>query len=207
MSVERRFTPGGKVGVERRAEKEIVLTGYASVFYRAQDPGTEYPLWDDLVERIMPGAFDRALREDDVRALFNHDPSIVLGRTTSKTTVLTVDDTGLRYEIALPDTNQARDLAALIERGDITGSSFAFVTERATWVEEENRSIRQIEAVRLYDVGPVTYPAYKATTTGVRSEHDDVRRELEAFRAGRRLEADRVAMRAREVELALRGDR
>src|SRR5262249_31979044 len=110
------------------------IVGYAAVFYSATDPGTEYVLadWSDecVVEQIAPGAFDRALKDqDDVRALFNHNADYVLGRTASGTLRMTEDDKGLRYEADLPDTTVARDLAAMVERGDINGSSFAFAVE------------------------------------------------------------------------------
>lgn len=204
---ERRFVENRSAGVRvsKRENGVSVIEGYAAVFYRAGDPGTEFELWDDLVERIMPGAFDRALRDgDDVRGLFNHSPSEVLGRSVAKTLRLSVDQIGLRYEIDLPDTQRARDVAVSIERGDISGSSFAFGSERIVWVQEEKRMIRQVESVRLYDVGPVTYPAYEGTSTGVRSSDVEViRREANAFRAERSREADAVALRMREIELGL----
>ena len=64
-------------------DKPPVITGYGAVFYDPNDPGTEFRIWDDMVERIMPGAFDRAIREDDVRSFFNHDENIILGRNRS----------------------------------------------------------------------------------------------------------------------------
>lgn len=204
---ERRFVENRSAGVRvsKRENGASVIEGYAAVFYREGDPGTEFALWDDLIERIMPGAFDRAIREgDDVRGLFNHSPSEVLGRSVAKTLRLSVDQIGLRYEIDLPDTQRARDVAVSIERGDISGSSFAFASERIVWVQEEKRMIRQVESVRLFDVGPVTYPAYEGTSTGVRSSDVEViRREANAFRAERSREADAVALRMREIELGL----
>jgi uncharacterized protein len=166
--------------VEARVEdvaKPTTLEGYASVYYDASEPATEYWLWDDMVERIMPGAFDRAVREDDVRALFNHDPSWILGRSTSSTLGLLLDAVGLRYTITVPDTSAGRDVVESVRRGDVSGSSFAFVPIRTTWIEEtrgegdQRRTIwiRQIEEVQLYDVGPVTYPAYDGSTASARS--------------------------------------
>ena len=95
--MERRFTQSVTAAVEKRADGRRAIVGHAAVYYRADDPGTEYQLFPDLKERIMPGAFDRAAREDDVRALFNHQPDNLLGRTTAKTLALTIDEKGLRY--------------------------------------------------------------------------------------------------------------
>ena len=171
--MERRDTIGAApVKVETREEGgQATVTGYAAVYHREDDPGTEYRLWEGAVERISRSAFDRALAEkDDARALFNHDSNFVLGRAASGTLRLSSDDTGLRYDIDLPDTQAARDVAASIQRGDITGSSFAFEVEKASWEEREGGpDVRNIDSVRLFDVGPVTYPAYESSTTGMRS--------------------------------------
>lgn len=174
-----------KVEVETRDNGTKVLTGYGAVFFRATDTGTEYRIWKDMVERIRPGAFDRALLErQDVRGLFNHDAARILGRTTSSTMRLSVDDVGLRYEIDLPDTQEARDLATLINRGDITGSSFSFGANKTEWEDlPDGLSVRTLVDLDLYDVGPVTYPAYEATSAAVRSaEHKSLVEEREQYR-------------------------
>ena len=108
--MERRFlTAGSNMRLEARAEGELPkIIGYASVFYDGT-AGTQYELWDDTFERIMPGAFDRALKEDDCRALVNHDANNLLGRTASGTLRLSIDKTGLRYEIDTPNTTLGRD--------------------------------------------------------------------------------------------------
>lgn len=164
--IERRIHTG--VGIELRKKSEtnsaVVLRGYAAKFEVLSEP-----MWG-FRERIAKGAFDDVLG-DDVRALFNHDASHVLGRTKSGTLSIAQDDTGLAYEVELPDTNSARDLIKVIERGDVDQSSFAFTVEKDTWTEDEDgRIIRTIEKMkRLYDVSPVTYPAYPDATVGIRS--------------------------------------
>lgn len=174
----------GKIEV-RSADGERgggVLVGYAAVFYDPEDRGTEYNL-SDFSERIAPGAFDAALeRGDDVRALFNHDSGIILGRSVANTLRLSVDERGLKYEIDLPDTTAAADVRTLIERGDVSGSSFAFHVDSQSWREEDDKIIRNVESVSLFDVGPVTYPAYQGTEVDARS--------LEQFKASRNNEAD-----------------
>lgn len=154
------------------------IWGYAAVFYDPNDPGTRYQIWHDLEERIMPGAFDRALRECDPLALFNHDPSKILGRRSSETLRLSVDARGLRYDITPPDTATGREVIELLRRGDVRGSSFAFVPKTTREREEKaddgrTRYILEVEDCDLYDVGPVTYPAYSGTEAGVRAAGDD----------------------------------
>ncbi len=134
-----------------------------------------YHLWGNVYERIMPGAFDKAVKENDVRACFNHDGNLILGRTKSGTLLLTLDSLGLRYEIDAPDTQLVRDqVLSPIERGDVSGSSFMFIPRKVNWVEETRDDgivleFREIEDVELWEVGPVTFPAYESTTTGARS--------------------------------------
>jgi HK97 family phage prohead protease len=153
--------------VERAEGQPPRISGYASVFYDGT-ANTEYQLWEGVVERIMPGTFDRALQHDDVRALFNHDPSDVLGRTAAKTLRLSVDKFGLAYSVDLGDTQAARDVLEYIRRGDVTGSSFSFEVTDETEARENGKRVFEIRGVKLWDVGPVTFPAYTATTAEAR---------------------------------------
>lgn len=160
------YTPNRRnnSAAERSADRGV-LTGYAAVFYRSGDPGTEYHLWEDCAERIGRTAFDRALRErQDVRAFFNHDESQVLGRVSAGTLRLSVDSVGLRYSVDLPDSSIGRDVAELVARGDVTGSSLMFFRRGFEETREGDRLILTITDVDLVEVGPVTFPAYKATT-------------------------------------------
>lgn len=123
-----------------------------------------------FVERIKPGAFKKTLKEADVRALFNHDPHLVLGRSTSGTLRLAEDSEGLAYEIDLPDTTTGRDVATLLERGDISGSSFGFRAIDDAWDETDDGFPRRtLKEVALRDVGPVTFPAYVDASSAIRS--------------------------------------
>ena len=155
-------------GVEIRAETDTTpkeLSGYAALF------DTPAEIAGAFVEIIDHGAFDQALG-DDVRVLFNHDPNLVLGRTKSGTASLAVDATGLRYRVRPPTTQIGRDVVELVERGDIDGSSFGFRVLKDSWTEGVTPNalpVRHIEAVALYDVSPVTQPAYAETTVEARS--------------------------------------
>ncbi len=168
MKTEKRFLPLDAAGVtvEERDEagvKSSVIVGYASVFYDGT-PATEYKLGKRLVERVIPGAFDKALAGDDIRALFNHDPNQILGRGKAGTLRLSVDARGLRFEISPPDTQLGRDLLVSLKRRDVTGSSFSFSlpdwNKDQVFRQEGDLTIREIRNVSLYDVGPVTFPAY-----------------------------------------------
>lgn len=174
-------------GIQRRSAKQrpvitradgkpATIAGYGAVFYDAADPGTEYRLWQDTFERIAAGAFDGAIKPDaDVRSLFNHNENFVLGRTVSSpsTLSLSVDKTGLRYEVTPPDTQLVKDaVLAPIERGDVDGASIAFFPRKVAWISEERDGrqveIRELQEIWLVEVGPVTFPAYSSTSAGVR---------------------------------------
>lgn len=126
-------------------------------------------------EKIAPGAFKEALQKSDVRALINHDPNYVLGRSKSGTLNLFEDEMGLRYEIDPPETSFAKDLLISINRGDINQSSFAFTVSQdgEEWDETGDIPVRTIHKFdEIFDVSPVTYPAYSSTSVGVRSMVD-----------------------------------
>ena len=146
------------------------IVGYAAKFApnRSQDLG-------GFIEQIDPKAFTRSLKANaDVRALIDHNPSLILGRTLSGTLQLSTDSTGLLVEITPPDTSYSRDLMVSLERGDVTQMSFAFITKQDSWDKEETLNIRTLLDVDLHDVSAVTYPAYLNTEIGLRSlqEHD-----------------------------------
>ena len=143
-----------------------MLVGYAARFNSwSEDLG-------GFVERIKPGAFKTALMTSDVRALYNHDSNqLPLGRTP-KTLRLAEDSKGLKVEIDLPDTQNARDLQTSIDRGDISQMSFGFtVAENGDeWKEKDGTAKRTITEVHeLFDVSPVVYPAYTSTKVAVRT--------------------------------------
>lgn len=163
QTLERRTYKGT---VEVRAEEGSgpVAIGYAARFDSlSQNLG-------GFVERIDPKAFNQTVKEADVRALFNHDANFVLGRASAGTLRMEVDDEGLRYEIDLPPTALGNDLAVLLKRGDISGSSFGFRALEDEWGEtEDGFPVRTLKNLALRDVGPVTFPAYTAAESALRS--------------------------------------
>lgn len=188
--IERRYTAAPMQLRKDGEEKQPVIYGHAAKF----NDSTLLYQWTDeeWYEEIAPGAFDNVL-EDDVRCLKNHDSNLVLGRNKAGTCTLRTDETGLYYECS-PDMriSYAADTVHSVERGDISQCSFAFTIEKQSWEEEEIEGktivLRKIEKVkRLYDVGPVTYPAYENTNAGVKSAAglDEYRNELKAWRESR----------------------
>ena len=146
------------------------ISGYAAVYFNPADPGTEYELYSDLTERILPGAFDRALREgQDIRCLWNHNADFLLGRTKSGTCRCYTDDRGLVYTTKVGNTSIGRDVLEHIRRGDCDGSSFSFRVVKQSFTDGQNGGpdIREIEDVNLFDVSPVCMPAYESSTAKV----------------------------------------
>ena len=147
---------------------ELRVEGYAAVFNQETNLGF-------FREQIARGAFEDVMN-DDVRLLLNHDGA-PLARTTNQTLTLSVDDEGLRYEAILSDTTQGRDLYKMIQRGDITQSSFAFTIKGEEWDKETNtRTITKVG--RLLDVSPVTYPAYPQASVSARSKFEAMVEEV-----------------------------
>lgn len=194
--------------VSRAAEKGSgVIRGYGAVFWDASNPGTQYELWANCFERIRPNAFDRALSEaQDVRGLFNHDDEWVLGRVSSGTLRLSVDSVGLAYEIDESTTDPHwLSVASMVDRGDVDGSSFSFMPASVTWEQQTidgvTTEIRWINDVDLFDVGPVTFPAYEAAGSGRSGVCDDERRSLMVERNRYIGEIELVSIRARVASL------
>jgi len=204
--------------VELRADGEAErIHGTAIVFYD-QTPDTEFVLWDDrgqyeggvkMVERIMPSAMAGRMK-DDIRALVNHDPSLLLGRSNGKTKTLRLskDDDGLHYEIEPSKTRLHEDTIESIRRGDMTGSSFAFtIAPKGQRFKDEGDdvTVREItKFAKVFDVSPVTFPAYQGTDAGVR-DADAVKEARDAFTAHRDAVEAEAAAQAKAVEERIAG--
>lgn len=154
----------------RETDAEPVVSGYAARFNELSEE-----LWG-FREMIRPGAFSEALQGSDIRALFNHDPSQIVARTKNNTLRVWEDEHGLLYEFT-PNmkTTAGRDLVEHLRRGDIDQSSFAFSMEGGVeeWDDSGDMPVRILKKIgRLYDVSPVTYPAYPSTSVGLRSAEE-----------------------------------
>ena len=169
--LESRSIKVSEIAIELRASGDgeaPVITGYAAVYDQLSDP-----IGGMFREKIAPGAFAAVLQRGyDVRALIDHNPEKILGRTKSGTLRLSQNPKGLRCEIDPPDTQYARDLMASIKRRDIDQMSFSFRTIEDSWdetaIDGKLTIVRTLHDLELCDVSPVTYAAYPQTEVGVR---------------------------------------
>lgn len=162
--LERRYFPKGEVRVNRWASSDPKITGYAALFNVWTDIGGLFK------ESIKPGAFAKTIKENDIRALKNHDEDLILGRNKAKpvpTLTLREDDTGLAVEIIPPETSYAKDLLVSMRRGDLNQMSFGFRVNKQEADYENNT--RELVDVTLFDVSVVTFAAYPTTSAQVRS--------------------------------------
>lgn len=163
--------------LEQRASDDgrITMRGYAYRFNElSHDLG-------GFRERIVPGAGAPSLRKNDVYATFNHNSSALLGRSSSGTLRTGEDNEGGWYEVDLPDTTVGRDVAELLKRGDLRGSSFTFrvLPGGQRRAEEDDAEsglpVREITAMDVAELGPVTNPAYPTTQAALRSISEALR--------------------------------
>ena len=189
------------------------ITGYGVVFYRADDPATEFviplPGGMTLRERIMPGALDAAMSDKrDVISCWNHDGGKVLGRRSKGTLTMSVDSVGLRYTVTPPATTWGRDALESVARGDVDGASFQFGKDAVSTFEEDRAGkavIRTITSIkRIYEVGPVGMPAYEATGAEVRAQDDEVRDLLETAAKRNKDTADAEKQNQNDLNLKTR---
>ena len=178
--MQRRAIAIGTDFLTREINGKRFIEGYFAVF------GSRYELWDEAFETIDPGAFDLE-RDNDVRALTNHDTTLVLGRTTAGTLTLKVDERGLWGSIEINDADQdAVNLYERVARRDVTQCSFGFEILDEERIYHENGFVEfHIRGVKLYEVSVCTFPAYE--DTGVEARKAEVetakRRKLETWRA------------------------
>ena len=172
--MEHRYLPMDRMETREDGD-DLYLEGYFAVFDRT------YELRPGATESIAPGAFTDALG-DDVRALYNHNTDLVLGRTSAGTAELRQDDHGLwgRVRINRDDTD-AMNAYQRIRRGDITGCSFGFdIAKQETDYRDDGTVHWTILSVSpLYEIPPCTFPAYQDTTVSAR------KRDLEDIRTKR----------------------
>lgn len=160
--LERRYT---KAPAEIRASDDGKrIGGYAAMFRK------ESSNLGGFVEDIDPTAFNKSRGDGwpDVMARYNHDDNLLLGTVAAETLALTIDDTGLAYEVTPPSTRA--DVLELVARGDVQKSSFAFRVIEDDWAQtSQGFPKRTLVRVQLVDVAPVNVPAYPDTTAGLRS--------------------------------------
>lgn len=157
-----------RINVEVRAAaiEGNKLSGLAHMFGQRTKLGRQY-------EEFAPTAFNKVLESPltDVRAFMNHDPGLLLGRQSSGTLRLSVEEEGLAFSLDLPNTTYANDLRELVKRGDLDGASFAFIPgEVALSRAADGLQVRRhISVLELIDISPVSLPAFAGTSVQLRS--------------------------------------
>jgi HK97 family phage prohead protease len=163
---ELRFMPFEEWELREDDNKPPKLVGYASVFNQEAEI---FGLWR---EKVAQGAFKKTIKESDIRALWNHNTDLVLGRNKSGTLSLAEDDHGLKVEIIPPDTQAGRDALTSIKRGDVSQMSIAFQIVKQEWLTPDDKKvlpIRTIREMKLFEVSPVTFPAFEQTSINARN--------------------------------------
>lgn len=163
----------------RDEEGTPTIEGYFSVF------NSLYEIVPGMTESIAPGAFSRSLA-GDIRALTNHDTTLVLGRTKAHTLELREDEHGLWGKISInPKDADAMNLYERVKRGDVDQCSFGFeIVKEETDFRDDGSIHWTIQDVNLYEVSCCTFPAYKETNISARSQERDTmqKRKLEAWK-------------------------
>lgn len=151
----------------------LYIEGYFAVF------GSSYEMWKGAIEQIDQEAFVNTLKNDDIRALVNHDTSLVLGRTTAGTLTLNTDERGLFGSILINRQDQdAMNLYERVKRGDVSQCSFGFdIIRQEIEEEEEGKVIFTLKEVKLYEVSVVTFPAYEETEVSARKKDYEIIRQ------------------------------
>lgn len=164
----------------REAEGDLSIEGYFSVF------NSIYELWPGATESVAPGAFSETLG-DDIRALVNHNDTLVLGRNKAGTLELREDSHGLWGKIKVnPNDSDAMNLYERVKRGDVNQCSFGFMIESEETEFREDGSIHwTIRKVKLFEVSVCTFPAYEATEVSARKADFEAiqQRKAEKWRA------------------------
>lgn len=156
-----------EIKIEERADGASSLVGYAAVF---NSDSVEMGFFDKWTESIVPKAFSRSLRENtDVRALLDHDTGMIVARTKNGTLTLTEDDQGLKVQIDPVPTVDGQKAIEWVRSGLVDAMSFGFETVTDKWGIKNGKPHRELLDVNLYEVSLVAFPAYPATSIGVRS--------------------------------------
>lgn len=145
---------------------DLILSGYFIKF----DEVTE--LWPGYFEVIKREGVEKAIQNADIRALFNHDDSLVLGRTGNGTVILGVDEIGLFGDVIInKEDPQAIGAYARVQRGDVIGCSFGFIPIKIDTEERDDGSyLDTILELEIFEVSPCTFPAYPQTEIAARQK-------------------------------------
>ena len=171
INYESRMVQEISLGESEESDQPPMIVGYAAKFDSdSRDLG-------GFTEQITRTAFNRALDEEhDVRALVDHNPSMILGRSSAGTLRMMTDDVGLRVEIDPANTQAGRDVVESIRRGDLDGMSFGFQVTKDSWEDRDGTPLRKVQDLNLLDVSVVSFPAYASTEVALRSLNRQINR-------------------------------
>lgn len=178
--MEKRYIPIHEMQTRAEENGDLYISGFFAVF------DSDYELWPGATESIAPGAFDESI-SGDVRALYNHNDDIILGRTSAGTLKLEQTSRGLWGEIKVNQKDSdAMNAYERIARGDITGCSFGFDIEREEFRENPDGSYHWtiLSVNPLYEVSPCVFPAYTETSVSARKRDVEQlqQRQVDAWR-------------------------
>ena len=177
-----------------RADGVAILYDEVTVLF--EDSSVRYE------EEIAKGAASKSLKEDDIRAVWNHNYDIVLGRNSAGTLELDEQESGVHVGIDFPNSQEGRDKYTTVERGDVSQMSFGFDILKESVTDDnsgDKRVIRsRVEEIKLWEVSPVTFPAYENTKLNARDRVTTLREKAAAISSTEDHESD---VRSREIEI------
>lgn len=168
----------------------------------------EVEIWPGFREKIRPGAFEKSIRnQPEIKSFFNHNPNYVLSTTRSKPALILEDSKkGLRFKSPIPPTTYGNDLRVNLERKNVRGASFTFtVAPDGEILTRDEKGVLHREIVKgeIYEIGPVTNPAYTRTTASLRSEEESFNECMKRYKETRTEEdsdIDEIEIMEREIE-------
>jgi len=168
-------------------------------------------IWDDEEEEFLPASGTETIAQDDIRAVWNHNNDIVLGRKSAGTLIISEDESGVPVKIICPDSPEGRSKYESVRRGDVIQMSFAFRSLDETWSKrvENDRHIykRTVKKYRLFEVSPVTFPAYENTTIQARCKQMAERNRPKPEASGEDSTAVLEVLRDAQINItAMRGE-
>jgi len=197
-----RRTITSELRVEEQPAAERRISGYAAVFNKFSEL-----MWD-FREKIKPGAFAESLQQNDIKAFWAHNSDLILGRNKAGNLKLREDETGLYFDLDLPDTTLGRDAFELVRTGLVSQMSFGFVVQAENWVRgtENEPHIRTLEKIELHEISPVAFPAYPDTTVIARSTMNEMKKRQSVWgcNPAYNLQNARAALALREALAGLR---
>lgn len=200
MEIERRYIPFETLS-DNEGQNEKIVRGYAAVF------NTKTVIGDFFEEQISRGAFARSLLENDIRACWNHNLDLPIGRTKNGSLRLHEDEHGLAFELDLPNTTTGNDAYELIRTGVVSGVSFGFSVRKESFEKGENMPLRTLKDIDLFEISPCTFPSYQQTNVVARSLKNALaEKEAQWAKDAHESELEEIRRKIERIEFEMRLD-